>query len=112
MQACKRAETVPDVKITHEVSPHPPRVGPVQIKMGLADSSGKPITRAGLSLEGYMSHSGMPPVSAPVVELSSGSYLGTMNLTMAGDWVVIVHINLPGQVSLDRQFEIKGVLPE
>ena len=103
---------MPDLKFTHEVSPQPPRAGQVQITMGLADSSGKPITRAGLSLAGYMSHSGMPPVSAPVAELGPGSYIGTMDLSMAGDWVIIVHINLPGQVSVDRQFEIKGVLPK
>lgn len=109
---CRRNEAVPDLNLTHEISPQPPRVGQVSVKLGLADNSGKPITRAGLSLEGYMSHSGMPPVSASVAEAGPGSYIGTMNLTMAGDWVVIVHINLPGQVSLDRQFEIKGVLPE
>ena len=109
---CRRNDTVPDLKFTHEVSPQPPRVGPVTITIGLADSSGKPITRAGLSLEGYMSHSGMPPVSTRVAESGPGRYIGTMDLSMAGDWVVIVHINLPGQVSVDRQFEIKGVLPE
>jgi len=109
---CRRTDTVPDLKFTHEVSPQPPRVGPVTITIGLADSSGKPITRAGLSLEGYMSHSGMPPVSTRVTESGPGRYIGTMDLSMAGDWVVIVHINLPGQVSVDRQFEIKGVLPE
>jgi len=59
-----------------------------------------------------MSHSGMPPVSTRVAESGPGRYIGTMDLSMAGDWVVIVHINLPGQVSVDRQFEIKGVLPE
>jgi len=54
----------------------------------------------------------MPPVSTRVAESGPGRYIGTMDLSMAGDWVVIVHINLPGQVSVDRQFEIKGVLPE
>ena len=112
MQGCKRAEAVPEIKFTHEVSPQPARVGQVQITMRLAENSGQPITRAGLSLEGYMSHSGMPPVSGRVAESGPGTYLGTMDLSMAGDWVVIVHINLPGQKTVERQFDIKGVLPQ
>lgn len=70
------------------------------------------MTRAELGLEGYMSHAGMTPVTASVREVEPGHYVGNMDLSMAGDWVVIVHINLPGQGSLDRQFEVKGVLPE
>lgn len=93
------------------MSPQPPRVGQVRITLGLTDVSGKPITRAGLSLEGYMSHAGMKPVSASVVESEPGRYVSVIDLSMAGDWVFIVHIQLPGQGSVDRQFEIKGVLP-
>ena len=112
LQGCRRAsETVPDLKLTHEVSPQPPRVGQVRVTLRLTDSSGKPITRAGLSIEGYMSHPGMKPIAASVVESEPGSYVSVIDLAMAGDWVFIVHIQLPGQVSVDRQFEIKGVLP-
>ena len=111
-QGCRRTSaTLPELKLTHEVSPQPPRVGQVRITLKLTDSSGKPITRAGLSLEGYMSHPGMKPIAASVVESEPGSYGSAVDLSMAGDWVFIVHIQLPGQVSVDRQFEIKGVLP-
>ena len=111
-QGCRRASaTLPDLKLTHEVSPQPPRVGQVRVTLGLTDSSGKPITRAGLSLEGYMSHPGMKPIAASVVEFEPGRYVSVLDLSMAGDWVFIVHIQLPGQVSVDRQFEIKGVQP-
>lgn len=112
VQGCRRTSEVPsELKLTHEVSPQPPRVGQVRITLALTDSSGKPITRAGLSLEGYMSHAGMKPVSASVVESEPGRYVSVIDLSMAGDWVFIVHIQLPGQGSVDRQFEIKGVLP-
>jgi YtkA-like len=112
VQGCRRAsETPPELKLTQEVSPQPPRVGQVRVTLGLTDSSGKPITRAGLSIEGYMSHPGMKPIAASVVESEPGRYLSVIDLDMAGDWVFIVHIQLPGQVSIDRQFEIKGVLP-
>ena len=112
MPGCRRAsETLPDLKLTHEVSPQPPRVGQVRVTLRLTDNSGKPVTRAGLSIEGYMSHPGMKPIAASVVEAEPGRYVSAIDLSMAGDWVFIVHIQLPGQVSLDRQFEIKGVLP-
>lgn len=112
VQGCRPAsETLPALKLTHEVSPQPPRVGHVRVTLKLTDSSGKPITRAGLSIEGYMSHPGMKPIAAGVVESEPGSYVSEIDLAMAGDWVFIVHIQLPGQVSMDRQFEIKGVLP-
>ena len=112
VQGCKRANDVTsDLKLTHEVSPQPPRVGQARVTLLLTDSSGKPISRAGLSLEGYMSHAGMKPVSASVVESEPGRYVSIIDLSMAGDWVFIVHIQLPGQGSVDRQFEIKGVLP-
>ena len=112
VQGCRRtSEALPDLKLTHEVFPQPPRVGQVRVTLGLTDSSGKPISRAGLSLEGYMSHAGMKPVAASVVETEPGRYVSVIDLSMAGDWVFIVHIQLPGRVSMDRQFEIKGVLP-
>src|ERR1044071_1661210 len=112
VQGCRRtSETLPDLKLTHEVSPQTPRVGNVRITLKLTDSAGKSITRAGLSLEGYMSHPGMKPIAATVVESEPGSYMSVVDLSMAGDWVFIVHIHLPGQAPVDRQFEIKGVLP-
>ena len=112
VQGCRIASgTQTDLKITNEVTTQPPRVGHVRVTLRLTDSSGKPITRAGLSIEGYMSHPGMKPIAASVVESEPGSYVSVMDLAMAGDWIFIVHIQLPGQVSVDREFEIKGVLP-
>ena len=111
-QGCRRAsEALPELKLTHDVSPQPPRVGQVRVTLGLTDGSGKPISQARLSLEGYMSHAGMKPIAASVVESELGRYVSVVDISMAGDWVFIVHIQLPGRVSVDRQFEIKGVLP-
>jgi len=58
-----------------------------------------------------MSHAGMVPVFAEAREGEPGRYRATMNLSMAGDWVVLVHITLPDGRKLERQFEIKGVAP-
>jgi hypothetical protein len=58
-----------------------------------------------------MSHAGMSPVFADVAELEPGRYVGALELSMAGDWVFIVHLALPGKGILQREFEVKGVLP-
>ena len=57
-----------------------------------------------------MSHAGMSPVFATANETGPGQYSSSMELTMAGDWHVVVHMILPDGRELDRQFEIKGVV--
>ena len=109
-QACRRqSESLPDLTLTHEVSPQPPRVGPLTITLRLADASGKPATGVRIKLEGNMSHAGMTPVFSDARETEPGRYSSTMELSMAGDWFFIVHMSLPDGRKLDRQFEIKGV---
>lgn len=56
-----------------------------------------------------MSHAGMAPVFADTTEIEPGRYRAVMELSMAGDWIVLVHVILPDKRKLDRQFEIKGV---
>ena len=74
-------------------------------------SSGALVTGARIKLEGNMSHSGMAPVFADAAEVEPGRYRANMELTMAGDWIVLVHLILRDGVKVDRQFEIKGVAP-
>ena len=59
-----------------------------------------------------MSHAGMTAVGIKTSELESGRYVGIMELSMAGDWTVIVRVIVPNRGEVERQFEIKGVLPE
>lgn len=58
-----------------------------------------------------MSHAGMSPVFVKVTEVEPGRYAGVIDLSMTGDWILIVHLALPGNETLQRQFEVKGVLP-
>ena len=58
-----------------------------------------------------MSHSGMAPVFADAAEVEPGRYRANMELTMAGDWIVLVHLTLADGTKVDRQFDIKGVAP-
>ncbi len=56
-----------------------------------------------------MSHPGMGPVFAEAQELQDGRYQARLNFEMAGDWVVLLHIKLPGGQTLERHVEVKGV---
>jgi len=59
-----------------------------------------------------MSHAGMVPVFADASEIEPGRYQSILKLSMAGDWTVIVHVNLPGNRKEDHNLEIKGVEPQ
>lgn len=107
---CHGPATVDVVKIEPEVEPHPPRVGQVTIAVRMTEA-GKPVTGAHVRLEGTMSHAGMSPVFADTLERAPGEYRANMELSMAGDWIVLVHLTLRDGTKLERQFEIKGVAP-
>jgi hypothetical protein len=109
-QGCRR-QTEPslDLTLAHEVSPQPPRVGPATIVLRLTGASGTAVTGARLQLEGNMSHPGMVPVFAEAAEIEPGRYRANLELSMAGDWHVAVHVTLRDGRKFEREFEIKGV---
>ena len=99
------------VTLSHEIAPQPPRVGVVTITLRVMDASGQPLRGARVKLEGNMSHAGMTPVLADAAEVEPGRYRANIELSMAGDWVVLVHLTLPDGAKVERQLEIKGVAP-
>lgn len=64
-----------------------------------------------MKLEANMSHPGMTPVFAEAKEIEPGRYHSSIELSMAGDWVVLVYSTLADGRKVERQFEIKGVEP-
>jgi len=109
--AChKSGESVaPVITIAHEITPQPARVGSNTITLRLSDPAGKAVIGAEITLEGNMSHAGMAPVFAKANETEPGKYQAPLELSMAGDWIVLLHLTLANGQSLERQFEIKGV---
>ena len=106
-----RSQSSQEVFVAHEVLPQSPRVGQVAITLRVTDASRKPLLGAEIRLEGNMSHAGMSPVFANTQEVAPGEYRANMELSMAGDWIILVHLTLPDGSKLERQFEIKGVAP-
>jgi YtkA-like protein len=110
VQACRQQESKsPGLIFAHEISPQPPRVGKVTITLNIKDAADGAVAGARLNIEGSMSHAGMVPVFADATEIEPGRYRAVMELSMAGDWNVTVHLTLSDGRKLDHEFEIKGV---
>lgn len=100
------------VVVEHEVAPRPPRVGTATITLSVADDAGRAVSGADVRLEGNMSHAGMSPVFGEARESEPGRYRAALDFTMAGDWVVLVHLTLPDGSRVERQFDVKDVRTE
>ena len=107
--ACQKTAKPPDITLQYEIAPQPPRVGTATINLKLTDKNGAAVSGARVDLEGNMSHAGMSPVNSEAKEVETGKYRGTLQLTMAGDWIVLVHITLADGQKLQRQIELSGV---
>ncbi len=107
----KPSEPSTAVRIEHEVTPQPFHVGVSTIALKLTDAGGRPIDGARIRLEGTMTHPGMRTSFGEAREEGSGRYQSSLEFVMAGDWVVLLHITLPNGQKLERQIDVKGVLP-
>lgn len=109
---CSRPiDSSPAVTVEHAISPEPPQVGPATVILKLADAAEKPVSGARIALEADMSHAGMAPVLKEAKETEPGQYEAHLRFTMAGDWVILLRIRLPGGRMLERQFNVSGVRP-
>lgn len=112
LTGCHKASADTGVTIACTVVPQPARAGSeTVVTVRLADRTAKPVSGAHISIEGDMSHPGMAPVFAQARETDPGSYVAHLQLTMAGDWVILVQGTLANGRKIDRQVDVKGVLP-
>lgn len=112
ISGCSRVvEPASFVAVEHEVLPEPVRVGAATVRFRLSDAAGKPVPSAQVVVEADMSHPGMEPRFATATELEPGRYQAHLEFPMAGDWVILLHITLPGGKKVERQFEVRGVRP-
>jgi len=58
-----------------------------------------------------MAHAGMAPVFDNAREIEPGRYQAHLRFEMAGDWVILLHVTLPGGQKLERQIDVQGVQP-
>lgn len=104
------AASAPQIRLDWRVTPDPPSAGPVRISLTLTDeATGRPVPGAEVRLEGNMSHPGMRPVFGTAREVSPGTYEAHLELTMGGDWFLLVDATLPDGGTLHRQIGLPGV---
>ena len=110
MPAChKTVDPGPNLVVHSEISPLPAKVGAATVMLDLSDLSGKPVSGVGIVLESVMSHPGMAPLFGGSTEVAPGRYSGNLAFSMAGDWVVLLHMKLADGTKVERQIKVKGV---
>ncbi len=92
------------------VAPVPPVVGPATVTITLQGADGQPVAGAEIELEGNMSHAGMVPIFATAREVAPGRYVADLELSMAGDWFILVDATLPDGRSLEQKIDLPGVV--
>jgi hypothetical protein len=105
----RRSGASPAITVEFETTPQTPLTGPVSIALHLTDAGAMPVSGAHIDLEGDMTHAGMAPVFSHAVELQPGRYRSQLEVTMPGDWVVLLHVKLASGEQVEKQFEIRGV---
>ncbi|HEX7183675.1 MAG TPA: FixH family protein [Thermoanaerobaculia bacterium] len=104
------APDAPEIALAWTVSPAPPTVGAATFALTLTDeATGQPVQGAKVRLEGNMSHAGMKPVFSTAREVDPGRYRAPLELTMAGDWLILIDATLRDGRTLRRQAELPGV---
>jgi hypothetical protein len=107
-----QGQDTPEVALHWTIHPDPPVTGTARLAFTLDDrAGGRPVQGAEVRLEGDMSHPGMQPVFASAREVKPGIYEAALELTMAGDWLVLVDARLRDGRTVHRRIEIPGVRP-
>ena len=87
--ACNRGAG--NATVTWKVEPTPAVTGAATVvRVAVHTSQGQPLGGATLHLEAHMSHPGMAPLTADLVERALGQYEATIQFSMPGDWVLVV----------------------
>ena len=98
-----------DVRVELNFESAPPVMGNVPVTVKLVEEDGSPVAGADVKLEGNMNHAGMKPSFASLQEEQPGSYVGSLEFTMRGDWFVLVSATLPDGRRLQRTIDVPGV---
>ena len=106
--ACGRSAG--DVAVTWNVEPSPAVVGTAAVvRIALRNAQQQPLRGARLQLEAHMSHPGMAPVTAAMIERDAGTYEARVQLTMAGAWVIVAAGELADGARITKNTEVTAV---
>lgn len=107
-RASRQAAPPPaDIVLSMAVEPEPARVGETILVFTLKTAAGQGIPNARLDIRGDMSHAGMQPVLATADSGPDGVYRVPFRWTMAGDWFVLVQVQLPDGRRFEQRFDLR-----
>lgn len=107
---CSRRGT--EVTVAWTIDPPRPLAGvEIVVQLDVRNSDGAPATGLRLQCAAQMSHPGMAPIISPVVERGPGIYETRLQLSMAGDWVLVASGELPDGRNMTSSFRIPDVQP-
>lgn len=104
------AESNESVDVALTWQPASPTTGQTHATVTLTDRNGTALTGADVQLEGNMNHAGMKPSFADLAETGEGKYEGDLDFTMGGDWIVTVRATMPDGESVEKVFDVPGVV--
>ena len=96
------------IALSWALRPAQPVVGPVTLTLNLGESSATSGVTA-VRVVGHMTHPGMAPAVATVTARGRGVYDAKMDLTMAGDWVFVVTVQLADGQRVERRIPVPHV---
>lgn len=108
--ACTRGAS--DVSVSWTIDPSPASAGAATlVRFDVKREDGKPVGGAKLRVEAHMTHPGMQPLVAELIERATGTYEARLNLPMAGRWILVVSGTLADGRRIEKQAEVTAVQP-
>ena len=98
-------------QVEMKVIPQPPVVGTAEIEIFLRDEKGNPLEATRVEIEGNMTHPGMTPTFWTAEPQGSGRWVGQLELTMGGDWLIEVDVVLDDGRRIHRTLPLPHVKP-
>ena len=104
------AVSTSDLSIDLSVAAETPTVGQNELTVTVRDAAGKAVSDAEVQVEGNMNHAGMKPTFATLRETAqAGSYVGELEFTMGGDWILTVAVTTTEGTKAKETFNVRGV---
>ena len=100
------------VVVECDTAPDPPQRGPTLVSCLISDPEGERLQAADVMLEANMTHPGMQPIHASMSESASGRYESRIDLTMAGDWYLVITGEVSGMGRFEETVNLPGVRTE
>jgi hypothetical protein len=101
-----------DVTVNWYVQPPRPSAGvEIVVQLKIVTAGAAPVAGAKMQCTAQMSHPGMAPIIGTVVERGAGVYETRLQLSMAGDWVLVASGELPDGQRFESSFRLSDVQP-